>query len=250
MNQTNIKRAAIALAALALPALMGCGKSNNDAAATSGSVPAYYNGSGYYNGYAIGSAGCIPLTGQAIPFTISQMYFDSANLVAGRMPRTGQVVGQVMVAGGYAPQGYGSTFYRQGVDGTLQISVNQTNLGAYSGSPYTGYPYSQQYSQTAGLRDGTGVLQINPQTLQDIQYQFSGGGYYGSAWGGQPATQYGASYPTQYYPNQFPQFTGQYQSQICVSGIAIEMGHYNQTLYGGNVYLYLNGSDHGYVIPF
>ena len=38
--------------------------------------------------------------------------------------------------------------------------------------------------------------------------------------------------------------------QVCVSGIAIDAGHYYTTIYEGHVYLYLNGTQHGYVLYF
>jgi hypothetical protein len=38
--------------------------------------------------------------------------------------------------------------------------------------------------------------------------------------------------------------------QVCVSGISMNVGHYYNTIYGGNVYLYLNNTQHGYVLYF
>lgn len=35
--------------------------------------------------------------------------------------------------------------------------------------------------------------------------------------------------------------------EICVSSIALKVNRYNNRLYGGQIYLYLNGSNHGYV---
>jgi hypothetical protein len=125
------------------------------------------------------------------------------------------------------------------VDGFISMNVysQQYNQGAYP--PYPGYPTGTAPSpypstgmgqaQTASV---TGFLQLNPATVQDIAFKFSGGmgGY------------------TQ--PGYFPQPGYPQQQQLCVSGIAMNLGHYYNYIYGGAVYLYLNGTNHGYVVPF
>ena len=50
-------------------------------------------------------------------------------------------------------------------------------------------------------------------------------------------------------PGQIPGQYGQYGQVPCVSGVAFNLGNYNGTLYGGFVWLYINGTQHGVYYP-
>lgn len=246
MKRFKMKNLISAVAVATLPLLVGCGSSSPTAGV--GTVPG-----AQYPGYPGAPGGCVPISAQ-IPFTATNIYFDWANIVGGSIPQSGQSVGQVMVGG--SPTG--GQYYRSGVDGTISMNIVQSQQG-FGGTPYPTYPQgaypvpSQYPSYNTGynnkLANATGFLQISGQTQQDIMYKvqlgqiqipgFSGG--YG---------QYPMQYPNQ-YPGQFPgQYPGAQQNQICVSQIAFNVGHYYNTIYGGNVYIYLNGTQHGYILYF
>lgn len=216
-------------------ALAGCGKGSG-----SGSSSSYYQ----YPGGGIGGGGCVPISSQ-IPFAVQGAYFDWANIVAGQVPMSGANAGQVITgAGGMG--GYGQQFMGQGSDGAIQMNLTP---GAYANMPYAGYPnqsmfgpqngypYSGSYapygyggvSQGNNLVSGTGVLQLSSLVIQDILYKVQTG-------------QIQIGLANNGYPIQ-PQ-------QICVSAIAMNVGHYYNLVYGGQVYLYLNGTAHGYVMQF
>jgi hypothetical protein len=106
-----------------------------------------------------------------------------------------------------------------------QDSVGQVVLG---GTPTKG-PYQRfgvdgaitlNITQDSVAANASGYVQISPVTRQDILNQVQMGGLPGKV------------------------------DSVCVSGIAINVGHYNNTIYGGSVYLYLNGSSHGYALYF
>jgi hypothetical protein len=40
------------------------------------------------------------------------------------------------------------------------------------------------------------------------------------------------------------------QKEVCASGIALDIGHEQAMVYGGKVYLYLNGTNQGYILYF
>jgi hypothetical protein len=103
---------------------------------------------------------------------------------------------------------------------------------------YGQYP-SQWQTKTVNVQ---GTLQLSYLVIQDIMARFAGNG-------GVPTVQNG-------YPNYYGQQGGNFwfpqpgQQQVCASGIAMNVGHYHTTVYGGQVYLYLNGTDHGYILYF
>jgi hypothetical protein len=239
MKRTKIQRMVAVIAVAGLPLLTGCGSSSPSNNGGVGGVPgAQFPGV---------PGGCVPITAQ-IPFTATNIYFDWANIVGGTIPQSGQSVGQIVVGG--SPTG--GQYQRSGVDGTISMNIMPSQQVA--GSPYptypTGtYPIPGQYSTGYGagynskLANAQGFVQISAQTQQDIMYRVQMGqiqipGYTG-----------GYGYPSGGYGYPYPQ-PGTQQTQICVSQIAINVGHYYSTIYGGNVYLYLNGTQHGYVLYF
>jgi hypothetical protein len=247
MSPKKSARFATALAIAAIGALMtGCGSSNNSPGIP-GNNPLYGP-----NGTPI--AGCVPVSSQ-IPFTANNMYFDWANIVAGAIPGS-QSIGQVLVGGAAT----GGPYQRSGVDGT--ISMNIIPVGQTTTTPYPGYPsgtFPSPYTMpTTGLQsqmaNASGFLQISPATQQDIMNQVA---MNPSAYG--VSYPYGTGYPNTGYPytnypytqpGMIPQPGYPQQTQVCVSAIAMNVGHYYNTIYGGNVYIYLNGTQHGYVLYF
>jgi len=160
---------------------------------------------------------CIPINAAQIPFTASNIYFSSVNIRAGMIPGSGNI-GQVMVGGATA----GGPYQRSGVDGILSMSITPVAAVYPSTTPISGVNTGPTVASAAGF------VSISVATQRDILYKFgnlSGSNPY--ATGGNTVT----NYP-------------------CISGIAIDVGHYYNTIYGGNVYLYFNNSQHGYALYF
>lgn len=236
MNSPRKDRIAIALAFASILALTGCGHANNVTP-----IPQPITG---FPGYGqVGSGGCIPIN-QPIGFGGTGIYFDWANIVGGMLPQSTQPMGSMGVINGYPQQGgIGQTYQRSGSDGMITMSVTSAQ-SPYGSAPYPGYPsgtfpspYGQQYpytqpyqQQVQGLVNATGSIAISPLVQSDIIFRTGGG--------------VAPGYPTQPgYPAQ--------GNVPCVSGIAINLGHYYSTIYGGYVYLFLNGSQqHGYALSF
>lgn len=214
MKRANKRKAAIALALATVPLLMGCGSNKSNSGV--GGVPG-----------SIAAGTCVPIT-QQIPFTGSNIYFDWANIRGGAIPR-GQTFGQMVVGGTLA----GGQYQRSGVDGTISMNIVQANQAVPTNGSYPYYPTNNGSSQ---LASATGFVTISSATQQDIMFRFSGTG---------------GAYPTPYptYPGTTPMPTAP-QSVPCVSGIAMDVGHYYNTIYGGNVYLYLNNTQNGYALYF
>lgn len=176
------------------------------------------NPTGYIPGTIYGGpGGCIPVNTAQIPFTGTNVNYSGQGLIAGQLP-SGQSAGQMALGGGIA----GGQFHGQSVDGTLMVTLNG---GAPVQGPYPGYG--------GGNSNITGYVTISQMTQQDIMFQMGGGGY--------------NPYPIypQPYPTQQPQ-----QQQACISGIAISGSIYQNTFYNTNVYLYMNGTTHGYALYF
>ncbi|MEK6704651.1 MAG: hypothetical protein AABZ06_02590 [Bdellovibrionota bacterium] len=238
MNSANKKRIAIAAAITSLIALTGCGK-NSDTPPPVGSVPAPLPG----------SLGCVPINAP-IPFTATNIYFSGVSIVGGQVPGSSQM-GQIIIGGGIE----GGPYQRNGVDGTISMNVVPTNTtntwnypgtypggtypgGSYPGGTYPGsYPGLQPTVQAPSAANATGFVSIAPMTQQDIMWKFGNGQF-----NGQPG------YYNPLYPSM-PQPVAP-QTQACVSGIALNVGHYYNTIHSGNVYLYLNNTQHGYVLYF
>jgi hypothetical protein len=158
-----------------------------------------------------GLGGCVPINTQ-IGFNGANNEFSYTTIKAGTIPATtfgfGGTHGTLTVGGGAA----GGPYQRSGVDGSINL-----NVIPLSGAPGT---------TGSQLVSTNGVLSISALTQSDIMYHFTGSS---------------TGFPNGGFPNPgtgtgFPQ-NGQ---NICVSGIAIDLGHYGYTLYGGNVYLYIS----------
>jgi len=236
-NQKKKKRLVLALTvASTLALLTGCGTGSSTGPYPPGGVPQPLPGL---------PAGCAPIT-SPVGFTASNIYFSWSSVIGGILPNNGQSVGQVIVGGAAA----GGPYQRSGVDGSISMNITPMNTAqpTYGTSYSTGY-YGGTATQTA---NATGIVTISPQVQQQIMMAYGGtsGSYYPT---------YGTSYPTSYpstYPSTYPgtmpmtQMPTMGGQQVCVSGIAFNLGHYGTTLYGGNVFLYLNGTQRGYALYF
>ncbi|MEK7690058.1 MAG: hypothetical protein AAB425_03460 [Bdellovibrionota bacterium] len=181
------------------------------------------------------AAPCVAINSAQIGFTAVDIYYDWANIVGGSLPANGSTPAITYGTVAVATTAAGGSYSRTGSDGTLSMNITQSTTAAtspfsgYSGYP-TGYPYSSNSytTPTSGLSAvkaaATGYLSINSLVQQDILYKAQMG--------------------------QISGVTATTVDQICVSGIAINMGHYYYYLYGGIVYLYLNNTTHGYKMYF
>jgi hypothetical protein len=226
MKNKKTNRFAIAVAIASIPILAGCGKSNNTPPPVVTTAP----------GAVIGGGACIPINAAQIPMTGTNIYFDWANIRGGQIPG-GMTFGQ-MLQGGITS---GGPYQRSGVDGVISLNIipnTATYPGGYYPGPYQGsYPgTTPSYQGPATTANLTGYVSISQVTQQDILATF--GGTYGGTYGG--ITPYPGTMPQPYSPTNVP----------CVTGIAIDVGHYNNIIYGGNVYLYLNNTQHGYALYF
>lgn len=262
MNPERLRRLATALAIAGVSAvLVGCGSSNN-------TTPAVIPGTTVptAGGVLPGGGSCAPITGP-IPFTGQGIYFSYTSIVGGYVPGSAQPIGQVVVGGAAT----GGQFSRNAVD--VNISMNVIPAGMSYGGTYppgypnsiypgtiptgyqypttsgiTGYPGYAGFGQSPGTASVQGVLTINPADQQAIMLQFGSGsygtipGYPGTYPGSNPGT-----YPST-YPGAYPG-TGAYGQVPCVSGVAFNLGNYNGILFGGYVWLYLNGTQHGVYYP-
>lgn len=223
--------------------MSGCGKSNsndsNSIYSQNGGFPGVYPPTG---GQVSGQ--CAPITGP-IPFTVQNAYLDFANLIGGQIPFS-QAVGTMYIGGGGGGQFNGS-----GSDGTISMNLVNAGYAQQGYQPYSGYPQQSQYGYSGQMAyggssyvSGGGQIQLSQLVIQDIVYKVQTG----QIQIGMNMQQYPQQYPQQYgYPQYGQQINPQ---QICVSAIAMNIGRYNNTLYGGSVYLYLNGSSRGYIMRF
>lgn len=202
MSRAKLKRLAAVLALAGVATLTGCGSSQND------EVPIAAAPAGVMPGGVVGAGACVPISGQ-IPFSASNAIVDSANIYAGQIPGGTGAVGTVMIGGAVAGGPYGDTT-PDGSTISMNIMLMQSAPSPYGGS--TGYG-----PQQANL---TGFIQLSQAAQTELMYQSGGMGYSN--------------------PGYFPQNPMQPTMQPCVSGIAINVGHYNTRLYGGSVYFYLN----------
>jgi hypothetical protein len=235
-NHTRVRQAArLWVAALPL-ALAACGaaeptQTNTRVGGTSGSVG------------SLPTASCVPMT-QQIPFTASNAYVASRKIYAGTIPSTGSV-GTVMVGGAV---GGGGTYQGVGLDNSV-ISMNLTPTSGQTttGSAYTGYTdwlaYQSYATATGFLQIGTMLQQQAALLVQLGQIPItgltSGAIGYTSTW----------TTPSATMPGQTVSIN---PSQLCVSNLAFTLNihPYYNTLYIGDVYVYLNNTQHGFTIEF
>jgi hypothetical protein len=242
----SLKSNLIILTSLIVGLASSCGKSNNTN--TQGQINPGYPGYPGQPGYP-GTGQCIPITGN-ITFAAQNIYMDYANLVGGQIPFAPQAVGSIITGGAYTQPvvAGGQQLVGMGSDGNLQMIVSSAQM--VNTVPYTNYPQqsqfpsSQQYwgtqppMQGNQLINATGSLQLSQLVIQDIVYKVQTG-------------QIQIPGLAQQVYNGYPQTTAQINPQsICVSAIAINVGRYYGRIYGGNVYLYLNGTSHGYRMMF
>ncbi len=187
--------------------------------------------------------GCVPI-GQQIPFTLTNAQINMSKLQAGQIPGVG-AVGQAIVGGG-AAGGYmtGSSY-----DGS--ISLNLTSMPGANQVPGQVAPtFGATQSTTV---NGNGFLTLSGQAqgyiitaIQNGQIQIPG---------------ISANNYNNYGINPFPTVPttpvnqpaqGQYPTpqNICVSSLAINLWVNGTRLNLGNIWVYLNNSQHGYVLDF
>ncbi|HCM40558.1 MAG: hypothetical protein A2070_00430 [Bdellovibrionales bacterium GWC1_52_8] len=218
MKDVNKRRIAAIAAGAGLLALTGCGGQANN------------GGVGGIGGGLIG--GCIPITAQ-IGFTGTNVYYDSSNIRGGLIPGTNQAIGQISVTTAAA----GGPYQRQGSDGTISMNVLPQGVVAPQYPYNTGYYPPVNSYQPQGGASVTGFIALSQLVQNDIMMKFSNGmtntGY------AYPYTQPGVVNP---YTPQIP--------NVCVSGVAMDVGHTYQThmLYGGRFYLYMNNTQNGYIL--
>lgn len=248
--QTKILKAARGLAIIgAAWALTACGSSKHDT-----NLP--NTGLG-----GLGGGGCITAGVQSqIAFTGSGIYVDSANVLGGRIPGSWQQFGTMTLGGG----GAGQYNTRQGlVDGQLSMNINVPgqqainymgmNNGATNSQCAFGMCASNYYQPTnpygaapSNQATVTGSILLSEITKSNILATM--GGYANN----QPPV--GVGYPAAGYNNGYN--TGYANSQVCITGIAINSGRwdsgtYGKLLYDAKVYLYINGSTtNGYMLYF
>jgi hypothetical protein len=251
MRRLTLNKVAPALAAFCLAILSGCQQAQP-----------VIGGGGYGGLPGMGAGGCVPIT-SPISFTAQNIYQDYARLIGGFLPYSGgQPIGQVMVGGygmaggGAYPGGYGGYTYasQNGSDGYITMTLSTGMYGMGYGQmqiPYQGYPYQNAapypnaggfnqipWNGSSGYVPGSwnpntmsamGSLQLSQLVIQDIMLQSQMGMF---GYGGMGGMGYGMG--------------------PCVSGISFQLSKWDQTgmIYNGNVYLYLNGTQNGYVLYF
>jgi hypothetical protein len=245
--------------------LVGCGKNSGNSSSDAQTVPI-----DPVTGQPIpgtGTGACIPL-GQPITFSAQNIYMDYANIVGGTVPYGGQSAGHIVTGSGVG----GGQYTSQGTS-QVQIAMNISGNVANTQLPYTGYPnqsmffnqgqFQQQwgfgnqqfpygyngFNQGSGRVNATGVIQISSMIIQAIQAKVMSGQIQIPGFNNF-SNQNG--FPNGYYNNGSNITTGlpygnQQMPQICVSGVALNIGRFDTRLYSGQIYLYLNGSTHGYV---
>ncbi len=238
------------LTVIGLTLLSGCGKSKNTQLPQPVIAPPIIApGPG-----GIVSGGCIPIN-QPITFNAQNIYFGWANIVGGRVPMSQQQVGTVVIGGGVTNGQYS----RAGVDGTISMNINPS--GAYSQPyPFNGYNqganpyyYNGAYPQgntSSQMANAQGTITINPDRQRDILWKFGNGNginntYFGFNTGYQPQNGY-----YMYQPGYNQSMPAVNPGSVCVSQVAFDLGHYHSLIYGGRVFLFLNNSDHGYILYF
>ena len=215
INKKSKGRLAIALAIVAAT-LTGCGKSgdNSQLGGIPGPITPGYPGGG-------GNGACAPITGD-IPFT-GQVYMDSANVIGGPIPNSAQTYGQLGIGGGG-----GGPYNVMTTDLYERPRYSDAAALSMQLQPTTQQYYNGQYMP--GPANTTGTLRLRQEVIADIQYQVMIGAI--------PLFGQGQNY----WQGNMP--------QICVSAIGMNLGKYNQGLYGcstsSGIWLYLNGTQRGY----
>ncbi|MFL5815881.1 MAG: hypothetical protein ACJ763_20095 [Bdellovibrionia bacterium] len=210
------KKLAIALAMSTISLLTGCGSSGGSPAPVAGNIIGYTQqctptGCVQVPIYG-GTGGCVPLS--------SPIYFAGS----------GQILGNVLAAG---------TIPNYGTYGSLGISTSP--VSQVGGQVYTspsGLQISVASSYAGAQTSVSGSLQLSQAAQYNISLAAQSGAYpsYNNAsytpWGN--SSYYGGGYTS---------------SSACVSGIALQLAPYTSVngVYG-YAYLYLNNTQHGYIL--
>jgi len=226
-----------ALAALIAMGLIGCGGDNPPPVVNQPVIGGAVTGT------------CIPINTR-ITFVGNNVSFSTFRLTGGRLP-LGQFsvdpygtqqptsLSPILVGGGSA----GGPYQRTGVDGTISMAITPqftTTVDPLTGG--FGFPQSNQ-GVPASV---TGYITISSLTQSDILYQF--GGLNGNQTGyNNPYNSYNPYYPN---PGTLPQPALPNVQSVCVSEIAIDAPLSGTTIVGGNIYLYINNTQHGYILYF
>lgn len=228
MSRARLKRIATALAMLgSIPLLTGCGGSDPKTNTPVGGI-----------GNGLGVGGCLSVA-TPIGFAVANGQLLNNKVLAGLIPPTyggGQAYGTVTLNGS-APA-LGSAYQGSSSDGTISLTIQP---GSQMGAPTGGYTggFFGGGALPNGPFTGSGLLTINAIVQQDIASKVQTG-------------QIPISGVTPTQPGAFPQPTAPGATGICVSGIAVSLNVplYQQRLYLGEVFLYLNNTQHGYVLYF
>jgi len=235
-NQQARKALQLAVAAALPLALAACGAAEptdtGSTGGTSGSVS------------TAPTASCVPLN-QQIPFTLTNAQITARKLYAGAIPGS-QAVGTVFVGGAVAA---GGVFQGTGLDNSiLSMNITQaggatTTTGSYGYNPYDWMAYQSYANATGYLQVGT-TLQQQAALLVQLGYINIPGLSTGAV-----GTTTSWTTPSTTAPTQTVAIS---PSQLCVSSIAmtINIHPYYNTLYIGDVYLYLNNTQHGFSVEF
>lgn len=171
--------------------------------------------------YADASGQCAPING-LIPFTGEGIYRDSSRIVGGKLPFSAQTTGKMEISNGAYLGGInqgeaqGAAYGRAGSDGTIRILETKIQT------------IEDGYSRQAAVNI-QGTIEFSYLVIQDIMARFSGAFTLN---------------------NEHFWLSQSGQKEVCASGIALDIGHERAMVYGGKVYLDLNGTNHGYVLYF
>jgi hypothetical protein len=224
---------ALNLLAAALPVVLaacGAAEPTEDVGGSSGSVS------------SSPVTSCVPLN-QQIPFSITNAYVASRKLYAGSIPGY-QNVGTVAIGGSVAA---GGVYQGNGLDSSV-LSMNLTPTGSTTTS--SSYGSSSDWLSYQSYANAAGYLQVGP-TLQQQAALLVQLGYISIP--GLSTSSVGTTSswmtPSASMPSQTVSIS---PSQLCVSSLAISINVLpgSTTLYIGDVYVYLNNTQHGFSIDF
>lgn len=266
MNTTYTwsRAAKLCLALIVLPLLTACGQQQ----------PAALNNNNVWNPFGNNGGivgGCAPITGP-ITFSGQQVYMDYANIVGGFLPYSANNLGQIYVGAGAMglPQaGFGQQMSSNyGAYGQMQMVVTQLlGFSGQMGLPYQGYPFQNTAQFPTGFPQQPwtggnfmpnswnpnfvsvqGSIQLSPNVISIIMSQM-GFGNMGAFGGTYPFSNFQNPFQNFQYPGTFNGF-GQFGQVPCVSTMGMNVGRWNNLIYGGQVFLYINGTQNFATIEF
>lgn len=217
------RKLAFALAMSAISLLTGCGSSGGGEPVPTSNIIGYTT--------QCTATGCVQVpiygnTGGCIPLTLNSV----ANIY---FAGTGQLVGYNVLGAGTIPN-YG-TF------GALAVSASPVStVGGTTWTSTSGLSINIANANYNGASTSvSGSLQLNPYAVNNIIYSSQSGTY---------PTYYGAGY-SPWTTNQTAFNGTAYGSSACVSGLALQLAPYTSVngVYG-YAYLYLNNTQHGYIL--